>query len=250
MNGVAGKGSAAAANEAASDLVARGAGVLDKLFADRIGFLRQLLDKPRPAARVDASLATTDLLFHERLDSVLQTALDPSYVIARVHLGVGANELLRTCQSRAALFGDARADRLLPVFSATLFVPLAAATVLIGAAHDDDRATVVLAAGDGLLLDSRMRAELVGGATPLALLVGFTRAWFREPLAAPAEPPIDMSLSDFLRLPAKGRARLLWRFDRYLQHRHRLLIYQAADRLPHLIGAPIKRALRGWASSY
>lgn len=244
------KGSAAAAIDIASELAARGAVVLENLFADRIGFLRQLLDEPRPAARVDASLATADMLFQERLETVLQLALDPSYVIARVHLGVGANDLLRTCQSRAALFGDPVADRLLPVFSATLFVPLVGATVRVAAAQDDQHAAVALAAGDGLLVDSRTQVQLVDGATPLALLVAFTRPWFREPLATSADPPIDMSLSDFLRLPAKARARLQWRFDRYLQHRHRLLIYQAADRLPHLFGAPIKRALRGWASSY
>jgi hypothetical protein len=189
-------------------------------------------------------LVSDAVLLNEWLTCQLSTLLGPNFIVARSHLGFGVAGELGTTKARSVLFGDAAVDGLAPIFSVALFVPLQETKALCG------DSLVELGAGDCLLLDSRVNTRLVGDASVPGLLMVFARPWFREPQAAPGSEPVVLSTVQYLRLPALLRKRLEWRFDRYLSQRHRLFVYELAERLPPFLGAPIKRKLRGWASSY
>ena len=226
-------------------LAEHGVAVASTFFAGKVAGFAKQAQSQWPALLTRPLLA--DLVLNARLTTLLEKALGPSFVVARVHVGVGASGQLATTAARARLFADEAANARVPMFSLSMFSPVQACTVVV-TAHDLQQ-EIALLPGDALFVDSRCHARVEGGA-PAAVFVTYARPWFREPPASPLEPPVQVSSIDFLRLPLGPQARLQWRFDRYLKQRHRLLAYRVADKIPAGLGAPLKRALRGWASSY
>lgn len=223
-----------------------GVAVATNLFAGTMAGFAKHAQTHAPALLTPTLLGNA-LLTHENLNLVLEAVLGPAFVVARVNIGAQAPQYLATAAERARLFDDDAANLRAPPFSVSVFAPLHACTVIVTTQALQQE--IELAPGNALFVDSRCPTHVVGLA-PAALFITFTRPWFREPPAPPSDPPVLVSSLDFLRLAPPVQGRLQWRFDRYLKQRHRLFAYRVADKLPVGLGAPLKRALRGWASSY
>ncbi|MDX2021245.1 MAG: hypothetical protein SF187_13475 [Deltaproteobacteria bacterium] len=223
-----------------------GVAVAANLFAGKMARLAKHAQTQAPAL-LTPDLLGDDLLSNVPLMAVVDGVLGVGAMVARVNVGAEAAACLATTAERARLFEDDAATAAVPVFSVSGFAPLQACTVVVTAQGLQQE--IGLSPGDALLIDSRCHARVTDVAAA-ALFVTFTRPWFREPQASPLNPPVLVSSFDYLRLPPALQARLQWRFDRYLKQRPRLIAYRVADKVPAGLGAPVKRALRGWASSY
>lgn len=221
-----------------------GFAVVKGMFVPFVPALRSLQGELPSPSYLGGVLAGDAVLLNETLSAELESLLGSNFLIARSYLGNAAADFLATTRNRSVLFGDDVTDSIVPPFSVTLFVPLVDTVARCRGTN------VPLISGDCLLVDSRMPSEAVSDTPIPGLLVVFSRAWFREKNSIPGVAPVELSLFEFFRLPLNIRVRLQWRFDRYFSQRPRLFLYQMANRLPFIFGAPLKRKLRRWASSY